>query len=395
MGQRDTIRISLLYSSTGAYAALGREAIDGAMAAIAEVNSDPALPFRFEPVIADPGGSAERYAALAEEAIMRNQCRHVVGTITSWSRKEVLPIVERSGALLWYAFPHEGYEASDHALYLGACPNQHLIPLLDYVFPRFGGRPFVVGSNYIWGWEIGRIARELTDAAGGTVLSERYVPLGSVEVEHLIEEIRARKPDFVLSNLVGSSAAAFLKAYAALGRADSEFLPARRPVVSCNATETDLQDLGDAAEGHITTSIYFDRLDTPENHAFKARLADRFGARKLSSPFVSAHMAVSILANAVAEAGTDDPKAIRQLVTARRYDTPLGPLSIDPKTHHAALRSHLGRSNQAGEFEVIDSSPSPIMADPYLVHAQMQVSLAEPASSERHLPAAKSLKVIQ
>jgi ABC-type branched-subunit amino acid transport system substrate-binding protein len=371
LSSRDLIPVCLLYSSSGPYAALGQEAIDGALAAIAEVNADAGFAFRLEPVIADPRGSAEKYASLADGAIRNANCRHVIGTITSWSRKEVLPVVERHGALLWYAFPYEGYEASDQVIYLGACPNQHLLPLFEYAFPRYGGRPFVIGSNYIWGWEIGRIAREFTEAAGGEVLAERYVPLGSAEVEHLIAEIREKKPDFILSNLVGQSSNAFIKAYSALGRQDPQFSHSVRPVLSCNMTESDLAGLGEAAEGHITTSIYFDGLDTPENRDFKARMAGRHGVRTMGSPYVSAYMAVSILAQTIADAATDDPRAIREMVTSRLFSTPLGPLKIDPKTHHAALRPLLGRSNGGCEFEILESAPEAVPADPYLVCADV------------------------
>ena len=371
MARRDSTRISLLYSSSGTYASLGREAVAGAMAAIAEVNADDTRPFRLEPVIGDPAGTAERYAELADDAIRNRGVRHVIGTITSWSRKEVLPVVERHGALLWYAFPYEGYEVSDHALYLGACPNQHLLPLFDYVLPRFGGRPMVIGSNYIWGWEIGRIAREIVEVVGGEVVAERYLPLGAVDVQHLIAEIRERRPDFILSNLVGESAAAFLAAYGELGQADPDFLPSVRPIVSCNSTEADLVGAGALAAGHITTSIYFDGIETAENAAFKQRLQPRMGRVRYAAPFVAGYTAVAILAAAMAEAGSDDPRAVRQLVTTRKYDTPLGTISVDPKTHHAALRPHLGRATAQGHFEVVQSAPQALAADPFLVNSRL------------------------
>ncbi len=93
------------------------------------------------------------------------------------SRKDVLPVIEKRGALLWYGFPYEGYEASDSTIYLGACPNQHLLPLFDHVLDHHGRNAFIVGSNYIWGWEISRIAREITEASGGEIVADRFVPL--------------------------------------------------------------------------------------------------------------------------------------------------------------------------------------------------------------------------
>jgi branched-chain amino acid transport system substrate-binding protein len=389
---RRPIPVSILYSTTGPYTALGRDAVDGALAAIAEVNADTRLDFSIMPVIDDPCGRAERYALLAEAAIRDRQCRHVIGTITSWSRKDVLPVVERHGALLWYAFPYEGYEASDSAIYLGACPNQHLLPLFDHVLPRFGRRPFIIGSNYIWGWEISRIAREMTEASGGQVVADRYVPLGSTEVDHLIAEIRQKSPSFILSNLVGQSATGFIEAYGRYREGE----PTAPPIVACNMSETDLDSLpADARRGHISTSVYFDRLDTPENIAFKARMAERTGKdRRITTPFLSAYSAMSILARSIADAGTDAPDAIRKTVTARAFDTPAGRITIDPRTHHAALRPHLAVSDEHGEFVLMASAKDPIPADPYLVHAQWP-DAARSSSVGPETAATSPLKVIK
>jgi branched-chain amino acid transport system substrate-binding protein len=363
--KRQTIPVSILYSTTGAYAALGREAVAGAMTAVSEVNAAADCAFRLEPKIADPAGRAEQYALLADAAIREQGCRHVIGTITSWSRKDVLPVIERHRALLWYGFPYEGYEASDSAIYLGACPNQHLLPLFAHVLVRYGRKPFIVGSNYIWGWEISRIAREILEAAGGGAVAERFVSLGSVDVDHLIAEIEQKRPDFILSNLVGASAAAFLAAYDRI-RSRMSSPP---PVVACNLSEVDLIGLTPSARaGHISSSPYFNGLDSEENQTFKARMALHHGIDpRLTNSFVAAYMSVSILAQAIADAGTDAPEIIRRIVTSRAFDTPVGPVVIDPRTHHAVLRPHIGLSNAAGEFTIIDSAPGPIEADPYLV----------------------------
>jgi ABC-type branched-subunit amino acid transport system substrate-binding protein len=302
---------------------------------------------------------------LADKAIREHGCRHVIGTITSWSRKDVLPVIERHGALLWYGFPYEGYEANDSTIYLGACPNQHLFPLFEHVLVRHGLKPFIVGSNYIWGWEISRIAREITEAAGGECIAERYVALGSADVEHLIKEIEQKKPDFILSNLVGASASAFLAAYDGL----RDRMSSPPPVVACNLSEIDLVGLTPSARvGHISTSPYFNGLDSEDNRSFKARMALRHGIdRRLTNSFVAAYMSVSILAQAIADAATDAPDAIRRIVTSRLFETPIGAVSIDPRTHHAVLRPHIGVSDENGEFAIVHSAAGPIEADPYLV----------------------------
>lgn len=395
---REIIPVGLLYSSRGPYAAIGRAAIDGALMALAEINEDESFPFTLKAAIRDPEGVSDRYPTQAEE-LARLGCRHVIGTITSSSRKDVIPLVERAGALLWYAFPYEGYETSDHVLYLGACPNQHIVPLLDHALPRFGDRPFLVGSNYIWGWEINRIAREIVTAHGAEPVGERYLAVGSTDVDHLIAEVREKRPDFVLSNLIGPSSYAFVKAYAALGAEDPAFAPSVRPILSCNLTEADTDEIGAPGAGLLSTAIYFDSLDLPENHAFKLRARARFGeGRRFSSCFVSVYAAIRMLAEAIRDAGTDDPAAIKAVATGRAFSTPFGRLAIDPKTSHAAHRPHLGRVRADGAIEIIESGAAFIPADPYLVRTRLPadpVHPADPAPAPREATAAPArLRVI-
>jgi branched-chain amino acid transport system substrate-binding protein len=143
---------------------MGRDARDGAEFALAEISA--ARQVRIEPVFYDPHADLAAYLEGARQ-LLRAGCRHIVGTITSAARKEVIPLVEKHDGLLWYMCPYEGFEANENVIYVGGCPNQHLIPLFEHLIPRFGARPYLVGANYVWGWEMNRLARELINNAAG------------------------------------------------------------------------------------------------------------------------------------------------------------------------------------------------------------------------------------
>src|SRR5690606_17824295 len=95
------------------------------------------------------------------EILQGSSARHIIGCVTLWSRKEVIPVLEPFGGTQWYACLYEGFETSDHVVYMHACPNQQSLPLFSHVVPRFGADVFLLGSNYIWGWEMNRVARNL------------------------------------------------------------------------------------------------------------------------------------------------------------------------------------------------------------------------------------------
>ena len=362
----DVLRLGILFSTTGDYAALGRDCRDGAELAVEHLRGERALPFAIEPVFGDPAGCGERYITLARGMVREEGCRHIVGTVTSQARKDVIPVVEKHDAQLWYVCPYEGFEANENVIYTGACPNQHLLPLFELLLSRYGRRVYLTGANYVWGWEMNRLAREIVTEAGGEILGERYLPLDETDVGRVVAEVAAREPDLILSNLIGPASHAFLRGMRALGASTPRFGPERCPVVSCDLTECELPEIGlGIADGQLATASYFDSLDTPDNRAFKKRVATRFGAgRRISSFFATSYATVRLCAEAVARCGTDEPRAVRQALAGRTWPTVLGGLRIDPRTQHASLPFHVGRVAGHG-FEILQSEPMRD-ADPYL-----------------------------
>ena len=353
MARRD-IEIGLLFSRSGVYAPISRAGRAGALRAIAAVNADPDLDIRLSPVERDPQGNVDLYGPLCTEILRGTGARHVIGTTTSWSRKEVIPALERAGGTLWYPCPYEGYEASDRVVYTHACPNQHLIPLFDWVLPRHGARASLVSSNYIWGWEMSRIAHDLIAEAGGTVLSERYLPLGDTDVDRLVAEIAAARPQFVLNSLVGPSSYAFMAGMAALAARDPAFAPDRCPILSCNLTECELDAMGPAAEGVISAGPYFAGHDGP------GLWADLPPGGFASSMEGAAWRAVMALARLLAHRPGAEEMELPALLAS---DAAAG---IDPSTHHMT-QPGLVAQLRGGRFQVIAATPR-IAPDPYLAH---------------------------
>jgi ABC-type branched-subunit amino acid transport system substrate-binding protein len=364
----DRVKIGILYSTTGPYGSMGRDAREGAEFAFHDYRQRGGD--RIEPAYFDPRADLAAYLEGARHLIRDEGCRHIIGTITSTARKEVIPLVEKHDGLLWYMCPYEGFEANENVIYIGGCPNQHLIPLFDYLLPRHGARPYLVGANYVWGWEMNRLARELIHNAGGTVLGERYLPLEETAVERIVADIAEKRPSFVLNNLVGPSSYAFLAAMRALGARDPAFLPENCPVASCDLQECELSDIGEGiAAGQLCAASYFDTLDTPANHAFKARLKDWSGGERIvSSLFASAYTAVSLCIAAIEAAGSDAPERVRAEVLAREWPSLFGEMRVDAATNHAALPFLLGRINDKRGFDVIAAAPA-LAADPYLTGA--------------------------
>lgn len=348
--------LGLIFSTTGAYAALGRNALAGALAAIEDLRAAGAADI--VPVARDPGGEPAAYERATADLLARG-VRNIVGAITSWSRKDMIPVLARGGGQLWYPCPYEGFESSEHVVYLGASPNHHVVPLADWIAGANARSVFLVGSNYVWGWETLRLMRERLSLAGIPVVGERYLPLGSTEPSRTVGEIRATGAEVVVNSLIGPSSVAFLRD---LARRDPDRVGRTGHVVSCNQTEVDLRALGPAASGLLAAGAFF---EADASAALRASVRRHAPGERTTSFLATAYAAVEIFAAASARAGGDDPRAVFDAACAHPNPTAIGTVTIDPVLRHAALRPRLAVA-RGGRFELLSRADAPVPADPYL-----------------------------
>lgn len=368
-------RIGVMFSTTGSYSVVARSMLNGAMLAFQEASTIAGI--RVEPVVVNPNGELARYGELSQQLIASG-IRHVVGCYTSSSRKEVIPCFEKHDALLWYPSHYEGFESSSNVVYTGASPNHHVTLLADHLLASGRRTAFCVGSNYIWAWENNRILREAIAGQRGRVLAERYFAVGDTELQHVIDEILAMRPDFVFNTLIGTSAYSFFRLLRAACLERGIDQPREIPIASCSLSEPELEEIGPGAvDGHLSSSVYFSSLDTPANRAFtESYLAAYPNGPSISADAESSYDAVKLLTQSLADAGTDEVAAIRESVGRQRLVAPQGDVWIDPQTLHAWLTPRIGRSTKDARFEIIVEEPTPKQPDPYLVHSSPRYALA-------------------
>jgi urea transport system substrate-binding protein len=371
---------------------MGQEILKSALMAVDEINNHPDFDFSFTAHVRDPRGVITEYHTVCDDLIRNTGVEHIVGCYTSASRKQVLPIVERTDRLLWYPARYEGFECSDNVIYVGASPNHNVLPLVRYMLDNISRHVFCVGSNYVWTWETNRVTRELVTAAQGSILAERLLELGESAVDHIVDEIVRRKPPVVFNTLVGSSSYDFIRAFHAATRAAGLDIP----MLSCSLCEPELKIVGPASAGCITSSAYFESIRLPENRAFVQRWKARYG--QASSPSVdgqSAYVAVYLLARALRRAGTSSIGEVRRAAAGYRYNSPQGPVWIDGDNNHCVLTPRLAVSNAQGQFDLFWEAEAPVRPDPYLTQLDIAAGPARETSRNGSSPSAPHLRVVK
>lgn len=356
-----SIRLGLVHSRTGPLASTEAALIDAELLAVAEINQSGGLLGRFvDPVIADGASSAVACARAAEELIRDEKVCVLIGGWSAASRRAMKAVVERNDHLLIHPAPHEGLEASEHVIYVGAAPNQRIVPAASWGLAHAGKRFFLLGADEIGSHTVNAVVRDQLKALGGEAVGEAYVQEGSANVAGAVAEIVRARPDLVFSSIAGDSHRAF---YTALRAAEGP----RIAVLTVGSGEQELKDVKPADRaGDFVAASYLQAARRPENQAFIARLRDRLGADRVVSDAVqTAYVSVHLWAQAVTEAGTDAVTAVRKKITGQCYDAPEGVIAIDPETRHAWRSFSIGRFRADGSLEPVWSSHKPVRPLPY------------------------------
>lgn len=359
------IRIGVLHSLTGTMAESERPLVDATRLAVEEINAAGGLLGRLvEMRIADGRSDDAVFAAEARRLIEKEKVSALFGCWTSSCRKAVKPVVEEHRHLMFYPLQYEGLEQSPYLYYLGAAPNQQIIPGVLWALDKLGRRIYLVGSDYVFPRTANLIIRDLAEANNGTVLAERYRPLGDADFGAIVAEISALRPDVVLNTLNGDSNTHFFRALHEAGLGEV-------PVVSFSLAEEGLKAIGANAfhPNHYAVWSYFQSLAGESNRRFVEAFRKRYGARRTTSdPVMAAYAGVRLWAHAVQDAGTDSPEEVNRAVLQQSLNAPAGIIAIDRSTRHVWKRVRIGKARADGQFDLVWESGSALRPVPFPEH---------------------------
>lgn len=359
----DAIRVGVLHSLTGTMAISEKPVVEATLLAIDEINqAGGVLGRKIEPLVRDGASDWDRFAMQAEKLIRDDKVSVVFGCWTSASRKTVRPVFERYHHLLLYPVQYEGLEESPNIIYTGAAPNQQIIPAVKWSLDHLGKRFYLIGSDYVFPHSANAIIGDQVRSLRGEILGERYLPLGSQNVQAAVDEIVKLKPDVILNTINGDTNVAFFRALRAAG-----VTPQQIPTVSFSIAEPELQQMGEAAfAGDFAVWNYFQSIDRPANRDFVGKFRARYGAnRTISDPMEAAYIGVHLWAQAVRQAGTDEVATVNKAILGQVMDGPEGLVYVDPGNRHIWKRVRVGRIRKDGQFDIVWETSRPVRPIPY------------------------------
>jgi branched-chain amino acid transport system substrate-binding protein len=348
-----TVKIGVVLTYTGVGAEFAQQ-IDRGMQMYMKLNPGTFGPYKVQIVKRDaknPGGADARTAA--QELIAQEKVDIITGVIyssnaiamepvvtaakkpflimnagTAWITN-LSPVITRVSFSMW----HAGHAMGDASAKM------------------LKAKTAVVGyTDYPPGKDSLIAFKTAFEAAGGKVIDE--IPMGGPgqvpDFTPFFQRAKDRKPDvFFVFVPAGNHAVGVMKTYNALGMKQAGI----RLVGPGDITQDiKLQAMGDDAVGLVTVHHYNADLDNPANKRLVAAWKKEFGAD--STPdfmAVQGYDGMAAIAHGVrATQGKLDADNFTNALRGWKFDSPRGPIMIDPRTRDIIMNEYLSEVTKSG-----------------------------------------------
>ncbi len=350
----EPIKLGLLHSMTGTIAIAEAALVEAEKMAIDEINAAGGVLGRMiEPVVADGASDWPTFAEKTKQLLQRDKVAAIVGCYTSASRKAVLPVLNQFKGLLYYPTYYEGQEEDKQVIYTSQEATQSVISAIEWMAKQQGKTFFLVGSDYIYPRTCNKIAKPTVARLGGKVVGEEYAPLGHTEFSSIINKIKAAKPDWIYSTVVGGSNVAFYKQLKAAGLDG-----AKQKLLSTVVSENEIDGIGkENAVGYYACMGYFQSIKSPENEKFVKAIKAKYGQdRVVGDPMQCAYNSVYLWKMAAEKAKSFDVDKVIAASSGLEFNAPEGKVKVHKTNHHVSKKVRIGRARADGQFDIVSES---------------------------------------
>lgn len=360
-----SVTVGLLHSLTGSMAISEGSVRDAEVLAIEEINADGGvLGKQIEYIEEDGASEPSTFATKAEKLLGEDEVATVFGCWTSSSRKAVKQIFEDYDNLLWYPVQYEGMESSKNIVYMGAAPNQQIVPAIEYLLDEGYSRFFLIGSDYVFPRTANMIINAQIEAADGAeVVGEEYAAMDQTEFSSIITKIEEAKPDVIINTLNGTGNVSFFKQLADRNISSDDIMS-----MSFSIAEEEVATIGaDILKGNLVSWNYYQTTDTEKNKEFVEAYKAKFGEDRVTSdPAEAAYDAVYMWKAACEKAGSFDTDAVREALDGLSIEAPEGTITVNGENQHISKTVRIGQVADDGLIYEVSSTDSPVEPDPYL-----------------------------
>lgn len=285
---------------------------------------------------------------LVQELLVKDKVDYLGGFVFTPNAMAVAPLIQqsRTPTVIFNAATSAITEKSEYFVRTSYTLWQVTVPAAQWAARQNMKKVVTAVTDYGPGIDAETAFKSEFTKQGGTVVESIRMPIATTDFGPFVQRIKASGAQAVYTFLPGGPPnLGFVKAYNenGLAKAGVQFLG------SAETDEYDLQKFGDAALGLTTVFHYAGAHDSPENRKFVAALKKQDPQAVANYASVGAWDGMYVIHKMI-EATDGKKDGAKALATTRSlaWESPRGPVSIDPKTRHITQNVYLRKVEKVG-----------------------------------------------
>lgn len=363
---QETVKIGVILPYSGPFADAANQLQAGIDLYIAKHGSEVAGK-TIELIKKDTGGPAPDVAQrLAQELVVRDGVDIIAGFALTPEALGAAPVATEAQKLMvvMNAATSIVVEQSEYIVRTGVTIPQLNTAFGQWAFESGVEEAYTLVADYGPGHDAEKAFAAGFTEAGGTIVGADRTPVANPDFSAFVQRVRDANPEAVYIFVPGGAQpAAIGKALADRGLAP----PDTRIFAQGELTHPEaLESMGDTAAGIITTYHYSLERDDPLNNEFREAYREANGGRSPDLFSIGGYDGMHLIYEALkATEGDTSGDALIEAAKGMAWDSPRGPMSIDPETRDVVQTVYIREVQEVdGELQNVVIHQIPDVKDP-------------------------------
>jgi branched-chain amino acid transport system substrate-binding protein len=323
----EELRIGFLAPTTGIFAQVGKDMVDGFQMYLDEVKNDFAgAQVKF--IVEDEQGKPDTGVTKVRKLVLQDKVQTFVGGLLASTGYALAPLSTSESIYIIPVAASDDLTQRDadkfpYLIRTGWTSSQPNHPFGQWACDQGYKKIAAIGADYAFGYEVVGGFQKGFENCGGKIIQKIWPPLGTKDFGPYIPTLK-QDADAIFTLMVGPMSLQFPKQLAAAGN--------KKPVLGGGTSydEFVLPAMGDEVIGHVSALQYSAALDTPRNAEFVKKYRAKYG--KVPSYYSETNYTTALMIHEVVKRNNGKwpggPEFIKQL-SAMKFDTVRGPVSFD------------------------------------------------------------------
>ncbi len=360
----ETVKIGLILPMTGPFASTGKQ-IEAAVKLYIAEHGDTVAGKKIEIVLKDDTNVADITKRLAQEMVVNDGVKVLAGfgltplalaAAPVSAQAKVPQIVMAAGtAIITERSPfivRTSFTLPQKATVMGSWAARNGI-----------GKAFSIVADFAPGHDSEKWFKDSFTKAGGQMVGEARVPMANPDFAPFLQRAADAKPDAIFVFVPSGQGALFAKQYVERGLDKSGM----KLIATGDLPDDDiLNGFGDAALGMITADPYSAAHPSAKNVAYVAAFKKANPAMRPNFMSVGGYDGMHVIYEALKKTnGGTDGEALLAAMKGLAFESPRGPISIDPATRDIVQNIYLRKvEKKDGELYNIEFATVEAVKDP-------------------------------